>query len=189
MAKNYISVEAAKALKEIGFNEGCENSWVRSYGVSQWAQETFPGLSDDGYLDLTKEYGGEYEEDEIYELREKVTRHYSRNIGWGEDEYVICSCPSIEQVIEWLFEKYHILLSVCHDTFHPWGENNIIISEQHFCYYYKMTVLKHDNNGQLRWVVKNHTHGSYKEYMGAWNAGIIKCVNYIKQTALRNERF
>ena len=184
--KMYISLEAAKALKEIAFNEGCDYSYVNSYGVNEWAQKEFPGLSDDGYLDLLKDYGGAYEEEEIYGSKIEVKNHYSRNIGWGEDEYVICSCPTVEQVMQWLFEKYNILLSVCHDTSQAL-ENGEFVEGQHYCYYYKMSVMYNDRAGVLRMVRKNHTYGSYKEYMDAWSAGIIRCVSYIKHYAKREE--
>ena len=113
MDKLYIvSLELGKLLKENGFDEWCLFQYVNSYGVKESIIEKHGGLSDDGYLDLLKDYGGEYERDEVYENRIELKQVHTKNSMRIFFDKQICSAPHIFDAKMWFEEKYNVKLKI-----------------------------------------------------------------------------
>ena len=60
--KAFCDLESSKILKEIGYDEWATYVWKRNTRFSNEIIEKYPGLSDCGYMDLEKKYGGPYTE-------------------------------------------------------------------------------------------------------------------------------
>lgn len=118
--KDFVSFETAKKLKEKRFNEGCEYTFYNNYRVRDEIYEKYPGLSDDGYEDLRKKYGGPYKDEEVYGYYIEPLKLYSRNSTIGVNPATkqkvptnqLCSCPNIYQVLKWLREEKLILIGL-----------------------------------------------------------------------------
>lgn len=105
-----VTFEIAKKLKENGFDKGCEYTFYNNYRVRDEIYEKHPGLSDDGYEDLRKKYGGPYKDEEVYGYYIEPLKLYSRNSTIGVNPITkqkvptnqLYSCPNIYQVLKWL---------------------------------------------------------------------------------------
>lgn len=106
-------------LKEVGFNDLCRYTYCKTYRVRDEIYEKHPGLSDDGYLDLTEEYGGSYKRDEIYGKYIEVDERIRKNSNLVEDFGELYVAPTIHEIIIWLIEKKQIVVTpkpyVCED--------------------------------------------------------------------------
>lgn len=108
--EDLVTYEIAKKLKEKGFDEGCEFTFYNNYRVRNEIYEKHTDLSDDGYEDLRKKYGGPYEDEEVYGYYIEPLKLYSRNSTIGINPITkrkvstseLCSCPNIYQVMKWL---------------------------------------------------------------------------------------
>lgn len=110
-----VTFEIAKKLKEKGFNEGCEYTFYNNYRVRDEIYEKHPGLSDDGYEDLRKKYGGPYKDEEVYGYYIEPLKLYSRNSTIDINSITnneLCSCPNIYQVLKWLRKEKKISVEV-----------------------------------------------------------------------------
>lgn len=113
--EDLVSLEIAKKLKEKGFDEGCEYTFYNNYRVRDEIYEKHPSLSDDGYEDLRKKYGGPYKDEEVYGYYIEPLKFYSRNSTIDINSITnneLCSCPNIYQVLKWLREKKLILIGL-----------------------------------------------------------------------------
>lgn len=109
MDKLYVvSTELGKVLKENGFDEWCLFQYVNSYGIKESIIEKHGGLSDDGYLDLLKDYGGKYERDEVFENRIELKQVHTKNSIRIFFDKQICSAPHIFDAKKWIEEKYNV---------------------------------------------------------------------------------
>jgi hypothetical protein len=113
MDKLYIvSVELGKLLKEKGFDEWCLFQYVDRYNVKDSIIEKHGGLSDDGYLDLLKDYGGEYERDEVFENRIEIKQVHNKNSIRIFFDKQICSAPHIFDAKKWIEDKYNVYFDI-----------------------------------------------------------------------------
>ena len=118
--KDFVTFELAKKLKENGFDERCEYTFYNNYRVRDEIYEKHPGLSDDGYEDLRKKYGGPYKDEEVYGYYIEPLKLYSRNSTIGVNPITkqkvstnaLCSCPNVYQVLEWLRGEKNIYISI-----------------------------------------------------------------------------
>lgn len=104
----YVSYEVALLMKQLSYTEGCEYSYILASQIKQNILEQYPGLSDDGYLDLTKDYGGDLEKDMVYEYRVKLTHQYCTN----HSHYQNVSVPHVYSACRWIRENYGIFIHV-----------------------------------------------------------------------------
>ena len=119
-----VTFEIAKKLKEKGFDEGCEYTFYNNYRVRDEIYEKHPGLSDDGYEDLRKKYGGPYKDEEVYGYYIEPLKLHSRNSTIGVNPITkqkvptnqLYSCPNIYQVLKWLREEKRIEVNACWDN-------------------------------------------------------------------------
>ena len=81
--EKFVTFKIAKKLKENGFDEGCEFTFYNNYRIRDEIYEKHPGLSDDGYEDLRKKYGGPYKDEEVYGHYIEPLKLYSRNSTIG----------------------------------------------------------------------------------------------------------
>ena len=63
--KDFVSLEVAKLLSEVGFDEWGNLYWSNGSYISDETIEKYGELSDDGFYELTKEGGGELDWDNI----------------------------------------------------------------------------------------------------------------------------
>lgn len=61
-----LKEDYCKKLRDLGFDEYCDASWRYHIIVNPKIEEKHPGLSDDGYMELCKRYGGPYKSSEVY---------------------------------------------------------------------------------------------------------------------------
>ena len=112
--KKFCSLELAQQLKEKGFDLPCEYIYVNRYRVKDEIQEKYPGLSDCGYDELTKKWGGELEEDEVYGQYVDPYRECIRNSYIKPDEKMrLCTMPTLDDARTWLRDKhfFHIVVT------------------------------------------------------------------------------
>lgn len=126
--EDFVPFEIANKLKEKGFDEGCEYTFYNNYRVRDEIYEKHPDLSDDGYEDLRKKYGGPYKDEEVYGYYIEPLKLYSRNSTIGVNSITkqkvptneLCSCPNIYQVLKWLRKKKKISVEVGIHCFLEW---------------------------------------------------------------------
>ena len=117
---NYVDLETAKLLKDIGFDYWCESMYSHNYRVRDEIQEMYPGLSDCGYDDLLTKYGGPLKQTEVFGYYDERIRISSRNSKdyFEHHPNMICACPTFELALEWLRKekgKKLCQLNICQD--------------------------------------------------------------------------
>lgn len=113
MKKNNIcSLELSELLRDFGFNETCNFSYIKEYGVRKSIIDKHPRLSDCGYQDLTKEYGGDYEENEVYEHNIVLIRDIVCDNSMLAKFNQIASAPHIYDAKKWVEEKFKVIIQI-----------------------------------------------------------------------------
>lgn len=150
--EDFVTFEIAKKLKEKGFNEGCEYTFYNNYRVRDEIYEKHPGLSDDGYEDLRKKYGGPYKDEEVYGYYIEPLKLYSRNSTIGVNPVTkqkvptnqLCSCPNIYQVLKWLRKEKKLYVGV---TYSPKieGSQDFFYATIQYIGDYKKTIYPDDS--------------------------------------------
>lgn len=151
--EDFVTFEIAKKLKEKGFNEGCEYTFYNNYRVRDEIYEKHPGLSDDGYEDLRKKYGGPYKDEEVYGYYIEPLKLYSRNSTIGVNPITkqkvptnqLYSCPNIYQVLKWLRNEKKLYVGV---TYSPKieGSQDFYYATIQYIGDYKKTIYPNDNH-------------------------------------------
>lgn len=105
-------------LKKAGYDDYTEMRWQHNYRVRDEMYEKHPDLSDDGYHELQKEWGGPYETDEVYGFYDEILRYGNKN-SW--DEYnVIASAPTLAEAATWLRKRGLIAEARYNDVQKSW---------------------------------------------------------------------
>lgn len=130
--KQYADFQLAMILKDKGFTEGCSLVYINHYRVKDEIYEKYPGLSDDGYRELTVEWGGELAEEEVYANYVEPAKLWGRNTPeFFEDmPYMLCTMPTLDAVRDWLRIEY--------------GIHVVIVPQAH---YYRATVIPSGKDG------------------------------------------
>lgn len=112
--EDYVSLEVAKLLKEKGFDWLCDSMYANNYRVRDEILEKYPGLSDDGYQDLMKKFGGEFEENEVYGNYIEPLWIQCKNNDFYRNmyRYMIYARPTLYEAQKWLRNKHvtHIVI-------------------------------------------------------------------------------
>lgn len=111
LERAFCDLESSKILKEIGYDEWASYVWKKNTRFSDEILEKHPGLSDCGYMDLEKKYGGPYTKEELYQTYIEPVECTNKNSNINElfDPNVgICSAPYCTDVASWLIEHKHI---------------------------------------------------------------------------------
>ena len=103
--KDYCDYETCVALKELGYNEESGYTWVKHYRVRDEILEKHSGLSDDGYLELTEEYGGSYRREEVFGAYVEPIKRWSKNSILDSDFGELCSCIHLYEAQKFLREE------------------------------------------------------------------------------------
>ncbi len=109
--EEYVDMEGSILLKEKGFDWPCRYMYAEYTRVADEIIDKHPGLSDDGYMDLLKEYGGVYEQNELYKTYKEPVEGYCRNIPkFLNEEWrrMICAMPTTAQARNWLRKIHRI---------------------------------------------------------------------------------
>ena len=165
MVKNISNLELASLLKEDGYDETCDYGYANEYGLKESILQKHPGLSDCGYQDLLKKYGGDYEEDEVYENRVTLFRHTCHN-SIKELFNHIASAPHIYDAKKWIELKYNIYIETHYDfSLKKWSYN--IYSSTDEMIEIALKELEKDND--LIYIYNTETEAMEKA-----------CVDYLK---------
>lgn len=117
--KDFCSFGTSSFLKDAGYVDPTRYSYIKNTRVSDEIMEKHPGLSDDGYMDLIKEYGGTYDRKDVYKTYIEIEEVYHKNSFLDADPWVICSAPTHQDAVNWILNKYNIWISakpyVCED--------------------------------------------------------------------------
>ena len=114
LERAFCDLESSKILKEIGYDEWTTHVWKKNTRFSDEILEKHPGLSDCGYMDLEKKYGGPYTKEELYQTYiepvECTTKNSLINDIFGSN-IAFCSAPYCSDVVLWLNEHKNIHIS------------------------------------------------------------------------------
>ena len=110
LERAFCDLESSKILKEIGYNEWTEHIWKKNTRISDEIIERHPGLSDCGYMDLEKKYGGPYTKKELYKTCIEPVEFTNRNssIDFFDSNDGFCSAPYCIDAAAWLIEHKRI---------------------------------------------------------------------------------
>lgn len=107
----FCDLETSKILKQIGYNEWATHVWQKHTRISDEIIEKHPGLSDCGYMDLEKKYGGPYTKKELYRTYIEAVEFTNRNSSihdFFDPKVVFCSAPYCIDAAAWLIENKNI---------------------------------------------------------------------------------
>ena len=105
----YVDFELALQLKEKGFDEFCEHMFINHRRVRDEIYDKYPGLSDCGYDELTKKWGGPLEEDEVYGQYIDPYEETIRNTWIEPDEKMrLCAMPTLDDARRWVRNNHKI---------------------------------------------------------------------------------
>lgn len=111
--KFYVDFEIAKRLKQIGFNEICDTAYQGALNIKKEIQDQYPGLSDDGYYELTVDGGGKLNFEQVYEKGVELSEMFNSNNRITQlYTHAICSAPLLLQVQEWLLKRHGLYILV-----------------------------------------------------------------------------
>lgn len=105
-------------LKKAGYDDYTDMRWQHNYRVRDEMYEKHPDLSDDGYRELQKEWGGPYETDEVYGFYDEILRYGNKN-SWNEHN-VIASAPTLAEAATWLRKRGLIAEARYNDVQNSW---------------------------------------------------------------------
>lgn len=172
--KKFCSLELAQQLKEKGFDLPCEYIYASHYRVKDEILEQYPGLSDDGYKELTEEWGGSLHEDEVYGTYIEPIREYSRNSWIDVLNYKVCTMPTLDDARIWLRDNhsFHLVISPEADYFRAL----LILPNQYgFVGVGGATVQVYNPE-----VEPSHYKSTvFKGYEKALEAGLIEALKYV----------
>ena len=114
----FVHLKTALKLKEKGFDLGCDYIFINHYRVRDEIYQQYPGLSDDGYKDLTKEWGGHLKEEEVYSTYVEPIRNFGRNnpVFFKDMPYMVCTMPTLDDVRTWLRNHYKMHIVIVPDV-------------------------------------------------------------------------
>ena len=107
----FCDFESSKILKEIGYDEWASYVWKKNTRFSDEILEKHPGLSDCGYMDLEKKYGGLHSKKELYQTYIEPVECTNKNSLINDifgSNIAFCSAPFCSDVIVWLTENKNI---------------------------------------------------------------------------------
>ena len=115
-----VTYEVAKLAKEKGFDVYCDYTYYNHYRVRDEIQIKHPYLSDDGYEDLRKIYGGPYYDNELYGYYIEALALHSKNSTIGINPITkkpcataaICAAPTQSLLQRWLREEKGIHIEI-----------------------------------------------------------------------------
>lgn len=155
--KDFVTQEVGKVLAQFKTFENCPYKYATKTEIADNVLLMHPGLSDSGYMDLLKEYGGKLERDELYKT-------YIGIVKYPIGDY-ICPAPTLYDVQTWLRLMHKVYLHVEHDGYHDM--------------YRFVFTYEHPRT--------NITSACYKEYEEAFNAGIMECIHHCKNRNVLNK--
>lgn len=155
MHDEIVTYEVAKLAKEKGFDVYCDYTYYNHYRVRDEIKIKHLGLSDDGYEDLRKIYGGPYSDNELYGYYIEALELHSKNSTIGIHPITkspcatdaICSAPTQSLLQRWLREEKGVVFGIspmqvmdCEDlgwcaTIYKVDENGYGLSWQEELYY------------------------------------------------------
>ena len=103
----FIPYEIEKKLQDKGFNYDSYFAYNDEQIINPEVVEKYGELSDDGYYELTKDYGGTLDFDYVYIYKQIITP--KKNI-FVERNFLLAHTPS--QALEWLRNEKQILVTI-----------------------------------------------------------------------------
>lgn len=117
VADEYVSLPLSLRLKNIGYDYPSNMMYCHNYRVKDEILKKIPNLSDDGYLELTKDYGGLLDEEDVYGYYDEAIYCHCMNDKFHFENYpdMLCVCPKYTSVIEWLRTNNNIYVNIYPD--------------------------------------------------------------------------
>ena len=109
--ETYCDKDMSLKLKGLGFDEHCSYYYVRDVRVKDDMYNKFPGFHYNDYLEYTKEFGGEYEWEDVFEVYYDRIQSRRRNGLLDGEIGEICTCPTLDQVVNWFATVWCISIS------------------------------------------------------------------------------
>ena len=106
--KYICNLTLSQLLAKNGFNETCCACYTQSYRLRQSIIDKHKGLSDSGYQDLLKKYGGNYEEDELYENRIELEANCWCDNNMMQELGQVASAPHIYDAKKWVENQFNV---------------------------------------------------------------------------------
>lgn len=117
--EDFCTQKTSMFLKDAGYNDMCRYTYCKNYRVRDEILEKHPGLSDDGYLDLTEEYGGPYKRSDVYARYTEILEWTRKNSMIEDGGYELCTAPTIQEAMVWLIQNTHKVITpkpyICED--------------------------------------------------------------------------
>lgn len=106
-----INLELALILNDTTFSKRDMENWYehiyrKGSTVREETYRKFGDLSDDGFYELTKEGGGDFDWDEIYDTGWKLSNHYP----FDGEEFLLC--PTLYEVQSYLRNTHKIHITI-----------------------------------------------------------------------------
>ena len=95
----YCDFELSQKLNALGYETESDRVYCKTTEVSDRIHEEYPGLSDDGYYELTKEGGGELEWEDVYETKFRFMSYVYRDLDYFY-------APRYVTVVHWLESEH-----------------------------------------------------------------------------------
>lgn len=114
--KDFVSLEVAKLLSEVGFDEWCNLYWSTGSYISDETIEKYGELSDDGFYELTKEGGGELDWDEVYSNEWHLEKWNNKNSIFKEDKENGYSAPLLYYALKYIRNKFKYDIEVMFES-------------------------------------------------------------------------
>lgn len=117
--EDFCSYGTSMCLKYAGYVDACRYSYIKNTRVSDEIMEKHPGLSDYGYMDLIKTYGGTYDRKDVYKTYIEIAEEYHKNSFIDAPPYIKCTAPTLQEAIDWICKTFNIWITakpyVCED--------------------------------------------------------------------------
>lgn len=108
-----VNTQIAQRIKELDLPIEYQYVYANTYVINDDVIRKHGYLSDDGYYELTKEGGGEYDWDYVYVRREQLM---SRNRCYYTD---FIKAPFVEDVLKYFRDEKDIVVNVIYNVSEP----------------------------------------------------------------------
>lgn len=154
LQNKYPSLDTVRLLVKAGMKDlMTPYSWTHGEFVRPEIYEKHPGLSDDGYMDLTKKWGGPYEHREVYMKDWRVTRQYPVE-EWGN-----LPAPTFGEAVQWLIENKNVWVTALPD--YDTGDDG---EDERFVWSWNVRFIDPEDSMRMKTFTSFQTY----EHCGTW---------------------
>ena len=176
LENKYTALDTVRLLKKAGMmGLLTDNAWVQGEFVRPEIYEKHPGLSDDGYMDLTKKWGGPYAHNEVY----MNAWHVERCCPMEENGWL--PAPTVWEAAQWLIENRNVWVTALPD--YETDDNG---GNKEFVWLWNVRIMDPEDDSKMLTLTSFQTYdhcGSWEQAMGdglfaaAWVLNSVKPEN------------